>query len=83
MFIGEVARTGRPLDVNEGHRELFRADLAYWKADVLVLVPGGRPGTALAAGSPGAEEALRHTIEALLGPATRVDDVWLWDVAQP
>jgi len=83
VFIGEVARTGRPLDVNEGHRELFRADLAYWKADVLVLVPGGRPGTALAAGSPGAEEALRHTIEALLGPATRVDDVWLWDVAQP
>ncbi|WP_433348537.1 hypothetical protein [Micromonospora sp. CA-111912] len=43
-------------------------DLRYWKASVVVL--GAHPR----------EAVLRDLMTALLGPAQRVDDVWLWDV---
>ncbi|MGW4718371.1 hypothetical protein [Nocardia sp. NPDC004260] len=46
-----------------------RADLRYWRADVLVLSIEPAP------------QALLQTVAALLDlPAHRVDDVWVWDV---
>ncbi|MFI2713134.1 hypothetical protein ACH495_23725 [Micromonospora sp. NPDC018662] len=43
-------------------------DLRFWRASVVVLGAGPR------------EAVLRDLMTALLGPAQRVDDVWLWDV---
>ncbi|WP_157756651.1 hypothetical protein [Plantactinospora sp. KBS50] len=43
-------------------------DLRYWRASVVVLGPQER------------QDALLALATALLGPAQRVDDVWLWDV---
>jgi hypothetical protein len=51
-------------------RERFAADLAYWRAAVLVLPPG-EPH----------EDRLRQLLDALAGRGRWVDGVWLWDVA--
>lgn len=46
-------------------------DLRYWHADVLVLPQFG------------GDDSLRHTVDELVGfSATRVDDVWVWDVRE-
>ncbi|MEO3777300.1 hypothetical protein ABGB16_10700 [Micromonospora sp. B11E3] len=54
--------------VTEENRRQAVADLRYWRASVVVL--GAHPR----------EAVLRELMTALLGPAQRVDDVWLWDV---
>ncbi|WP_432831681.1 hypothetical protein [Dactylosporangium sp. CA-092794] len=48
-------------------RVALRRDIAYWHASCFVLADG----------QPGAE-ALKSTLDALLGPGERVADVWVW-----
>jgi hypothetical protein len=50
-------------------RAAVARDLARWHASVVVLAPGA--------------EYVKPWLEDLLGPARRVDDVWLWEVAAP
>jgi len=61
-----VARTGIAPNVDEADREAAIADRCYWQAAVVVLGPHPH------------EAALKATTDALFGPGTRVDDVWLW-----
>jgi hypothetical protein len=67
-LLSAVAATGERAEVSDADRENARADLAYWRADVVVL---GRHRHV---------DALRETLDALLGPSRRVSDVWLWDL---
>ena len=69
IILDEVATSGDPYTARPGDDRYFRADLRLWKAGVLVL-DTKQPHA----------DALRSTVEQFLGPAQRVDDVWLWDV---
>lgn len=64
-----VRRNERTVVINDAVRAQFVADLRYWRADVLVLVPGDRT------------DALRTVVDALVGPRGRlVDGALVWDV---
>lgn len=60
--------SGRVPPLTGENRRQAVEDLRYWRASVVVL--GAHPR----------EAALRELMAGLLGPAQRVDDVWLWDV---
>ncbi|SCF37537.1 hypothetical protein GA0074696_5022 [Micromonospora purpureochromogenes] len=60
--------TGTVPALTEENRRQAVEDLRYWKASVVVL--GAHPR----------ETVLRELMTGLIGPAQRVDDVWLWDV---
>ncbi|MEV0807906.1 hypothetical protein [Micromonospora sp. NPDC050200] len=60
--------TGTVPALTEENRRQAVEDLRYWKASVVVL--GAHPR----------EAVLRELVTGLVGPAQRVDDVWLWDV---
>ncbi|MGN9803563.1 hypothetical protein [Micromonospora sp. L32] len=60
--------TGTVPALTEENRRQAVEDLRYWKASVVVL--GAHPR----------EAVLRELMTGLIGPAQRVDDVWLWDV---
>jgi hypothetical protein len=70
-----VARFGWEPVINDYDRRQARADLAYWHATVVVLSDGGQ-------GSDWTlnQQLLLKVTTDLLGPPTRVDDVWLWRV---
>jgi hypothetical protein len=68
-LLADVAKTGQAPPINDGHRQRARTDLTFWNASCVVLADG-TPNVA----------ALRGTLERLLGPATRVADVWSWKV---
>jgi hypothetical protein len=70
QLLADVAKTGQAPPIDDGRRQQARADLTFWNASCVVLADG-TPNV----------EALRGTVEALLGPATRVADVWSWKVA--
>jgi hypothetical protein len=55
--------------VSDEHRRLAREDLRGYRVTTLVL-PVAHPHA----------ERLRRTVDQLVGPGRRVDDVWLWDV---
>ncbi|TDC82826.1 hypothetical protein E1193_10730 [Micromonospora sp. KC606] len=59
---------GRVPGLTAENRRQVVEDLRFWKASVVVL--GDHPR----------EAVLRELMTGLLGPARRVDDVWLWDV---
>ncbi len=69
QLLFEVATTGRARGFSEVNRRAAHADLRFWRAAIVVL----------AVNEPRAD-VLRATVEALLGPAELVEDVWLWDV---
>jgi hypothetical protein len=64
-----VGRTGRPLPIGDAQRAWIRADLAYWRAAVVVLIPNSRNG-----------DVLQATLTEALGPPQLVGGVQLWDV---
>jgi hypothetical protein len=64
-----AVRDGQSVTVGPQQREQAAADLAYWKAGVVVLDPL-QPN----------EDALRDLGTQLFGPAQFVGGVWLWDV---
>ncbi|MFB9237306.1 hypothetical protein ACFFWC_17390 [Plantactinospora siamensis] len=68
-LLADVARLGVIPPIGPRERQQARQDLDFWNASCVVLVDG----------APHAE-SLRGTVEALLGPATRDADVWLWKV---
>lgn len=68
-LLEEVAKSGQVPPVDDGFRQQVRADLVFWKASCVVLADG-TPNV----------DALRTTLEALLGPGTRVADAWQWKV---
>ncbi|MEU6643389.1 glycosyl transferase [Saccharomonospora sp. NPDC046836] len=69
-LLEDIADTGTVPAIAAGGTAQAIADLRYWEADVVVL-----PADA------GEVDALRYTIEQLLGEHGRlVDGVWLWDV---
>lgn len=57
-----------PPAVGPAERSAARADLAYWRADAVVLGPNAR------------ERELHGVLTALLGPGRREGGVWVWDV---
>ncbi|AZQ36379.1 glycosyltransferase family 2 protein [Streptomyces cyaneochromogenes] len=70
-LLREVRNSGEVPPAAESWREQARADLAYWRAGVLVLAPQPNDG------------ALRETVEKLVGaPGRWVDGVWVWDLHQ-
>jgi hypothetical protein len=67
-LLDTVARRGVVLSVGNLDRQAAVEDLKFWRASVVVL--GKHPH----------EAELLDVLQQLLGPAQRVDDVWLWDV---
>ncbi|MEV0620553.1 dolichyl-phosphate beta-glucosyltransferase [Nonomuraea sp. NPDC050404] len=67
-LLREVRDTGRVPRVTAEHRASARADLAFWRADAVVLGPHDR------------QAALHATLTALLGPGRQVAGVWVWNV---
>ncbi|HEX6969609.1 MAG TPA: hypothetical protein VF174_12480 [Micromonosporaceae bacterium] len=68
-ILDHVATTGSTVELNEQQRRRALDELRYWRAAILVL-PVGEKNV----------DALRDTVEQLVGPGQRVSDVWLWDV---
>jgi hypothetical protein len=67
--------TGEIPAIGDTERTAARADLHYWRVQIVVLadqVHGAK--------FPVHVDALRQTATELLGPPERVDDVWLWRV---
>jgi hypothetical protein len=67
-LFAQVAGRGVLPEIGAQERVDAVQDLRYWHAAILVL------------GAAQHEGLLRETVDALLGPPRRVDDVWLWDV---
>jgi len=68
-LLAEVAWGGPVPSLDDGQRAQVRADLAYWRAAIVVLAPGA-PNAA----------ALRDTARELFGTGQVVDDVEIWVV---
>ncbi|ADD39799.1 glycosyl transferase [Stackebrandtia nassauensis] len=68
VLLREVRDSGEGRDVTEEQREQAAEDLRHWDAELVVLGP--HP----------AEDALRYTVEDLLGPGHRAGGVWVWKV---
>jgi hypothetical protein len=66
-----VATTGRTVEINERQRRRALDELRYWRAAILVLPVKEKNA-----------DALRDTVDQLVGPGQRVSDVWLWDVRE-
>jgi len=54
--------------IGDGERRAAMADLAFWRADLVVLGPHPR------------QNVLRQTLDGLFGPGRLEGGVWLWDV---
>lgn len=75
QLLYDVARTGVVPPITDADRAAARADLAYWRVDVVVLadeIHGAK--------WPVHHDALLAACRALLGPGERVEDVWLWPI---
>ncbi|MFC7544830.1 hypothetical protein [Plantactinospora sp. GCM10030261] len=68
-LLADVARTGAVPPIGMKQRQEARHDIAFWNASCFVLADD----------APHREE-LRTAMEGLLGPGTRVADVWTWKV---
>jgi hypothetical protein len=68
QLLADVVTNGSTPQVTSRTRARARADLAYWKADCVVLDPRSAPNA----------DPLTSTLDALLGPHRTVDDVRLW-----
>lgn len=69
LLLHEVERSGQPAVADGATRAQFLADLAFWRADAVVIDPSA------------AEDALRLTIDNLLGrPGQRVGGVLVWRI---
>jgi len=75
-LLRDVALSGRVPPITDLDRTVVREDLRYWGAEIVVLPASGGTGNKWSAN----HDALLATLTALLGPGTRVDDVWLWRV---
>ncbi|MFF1477000.1 dolichyl-phosphate beta-glucosyltransferase [Streptomyces sp. NPDC058301] len=70
-LLRDVRYGGAIPEIGDGWRAQARADLAYWKAGLVVLPPQDN------------DKALYTTVARLLGrEGRRVDGVWIWDVGR-
>lgn len=67
QLLQRVAKSGRPAEVTDQDRAAMAGDIAYWRAASFVL-DQRHPHA----------EALKQTMDGLLGPGERVEDVWVW-----
>ncbi|MEE6260482.1 DUF2079 domain-containing protein [Plantactinospora sonchi] len=74
-LLAEVAKTGNVPTITDADRAAARADLRYWRAEVVVLDPQMH-GTKFRLHP----EAVLDATTQLLGPPEKVSDVWLWRV---
>jgi hypothetical protein len=75
QLLTDVALTGQVPVITTLEQAQARDDIEYWRAHLVVLGDGGT-GNRWGAH----HDALLVTVTALLGPGSRVDDVWLWRV---
>ena len=68
QLLAAVATTGSVPEVDAATRAQARKDLEFWRADCVALARVRN------------EAALRETLEALLGPGTRIADTWTWKI---
>ncbi|BCL16417.1 glycosyl transferase [Micromonospora sagamiensis] len=68
-ILQQVATTGRTAKLTDRERRRSLDELRHWRAAIVVL-PVDQKNV----------EPLRQTVEQLVGPARREQDVWLWDV---
>jgi len=68
-MLQHVVDTGRTIKINDRQRRRALDELRHWRAAILVL-PVKHDNA----------NALRHTVDDLVGPGERVSDVWVWDV---
>ncbi|WP_255948980.1 dolichyl-phosphate beta-glucosyltransferase [Streptomyces odontomachi] len=72
LLLRQVSGTGRVPEIDAVWRARAKADLAFWKAGLVVLPPQRN------------DVALRRVLRELLGrPGTWVDGVWIWDLHGP
>ncbi|MFY1673115.1 hypothetical protein ACN27G_24650 [Plantactinospora sp. WMMB334] len=69
QLLTEVSKNGGVPVINQEQRDQARRDIGFWGASCVVLADDA-PQLA----------SLRATLEALLGPGTRVADAWTWRV---
>lgn len=67
--LDRVSTTGRTVTLTDRQRRRALDELRHWRAAILVL-PVRQDNV----------EALHRTVDQIVGPARRVDDVWVWDV---
>jgi hypothetical protein len=68
LLLDGVAATGEVPPISDADRAAMVDDLRFWRADAVVLTDGPR------------QEELHTAVSALLGPAHRAVDAWVWDV---
>ncbi|WP_425462319.1 hypothetical protein [Micromonospora pisi] len=68
-LLDQVSTTGRVLTLTDRERRRSMDELRHWRTAILVLPVEERNA-----------EPLRRTVEQVVGPGRRVDDVWLWDI---
>ena len=68
-LLRQVADTGEVPVIEDGIRAQARADLAFWGADCVALAHVPQ------------EQALRVTLDELLGPGMVIRDTWTWKVS--
>ncbi|MGH3682960.1 MAG: hypothetical protein ACRDT2_22255, partial [Natronosporangium sp.] len=66
-LLAEVAGSGQPAPVEPGLRQQAAQDLAYWRAECVVLDPDHVHHAPLLA-----------TLAALLGPGEQIAGAWVW-----
>lgn len=69
-LLADIVTTGSLPPVTPQARAQARTDLAYWRADCVVLAPATAPNA----------DPLTATLDALLGPHRTVDDVRVWSL---
>ncbi|MEU7831147.1 glycosyl transferase [Nonomuraea sp. NPDC049129] len=67
-LLRDVRDSGQVPSIGAAERRQARADLAYWRADAVVLGPHQR------------QAELLRTLTDLLGPGRQEGGVWIWDV---
>jgi hypothetical protein len=67
QLLQRVARSGVPVTSTDADRQALTRDIAHWRAASFVL-DERRPHAG----------ALKQTMDGLLGPGERVEDVWVW-----
>lgn len=68
-ILDRVATTGSTVEIDERQRRRALDELRYWRAAILVLPVKEKNA-----------DALRDTVDQIVGPGHRVSDVWVWDV---
>ncbi|MFC4037795.1 hypothetical protein ACFO1B_05105 [Dactylosporangium siamense] len=69
-LLGQVGNDGVVPQLGPEYVAQAKADLAYWKADRIILADGH-----------GNSDAIRQTADLLFGPGEHIMDVWIWKVS--